>query len=82
MAFLEASLKPDGELLQWFRDRLVWGEPGVVTDLLKKGLFARLYEPQVRVLCGRRTSHRCVCPGARLPWQSRPAQEGRVCAAV
>lgn len=51
---MEASLKSDDELMQWFRDRLVWGDPGVVTDLLKKGLFARLYEPQVGGwLCGR-----------------------------
>lgn len=29
------------------RQRLVWSDPAVVNDLLKKGLFARIYEPQV-----------------------------------
>lgn len=46
-AFLAASLKTDAELLKWFRDRLVWNEPETVVDLLKQGLFVRLYEPQV-----------------------------------
>ncbi|GAB4823201.1 hypothetical protein N2152v2_010247 [Parachlorella kessleri] len=49
IAFLEASLKSDEELMRWFRERLVWEEPGVVNDLLKKGLLARLYEPQIMV---------------------------------
>ncbi len=48
-AFLAASLKTDAELLKWFRDRLVWNEPETVVDLLKNGLFVRLYEPQVRI---------------------------------
>ncbi|EFN51864.1 hypothetical protein CHLNCDRAFT_7951, partial [Chlorella variabilis] len=47
MAFLEASLKNDTELMDWFRQRLVWSDPAVVNDLLKKGLFTRIYEPQV-----------------------------------
>ncbi|CAL5218972.1 g727 [Coccomyxa viridis] len=47
MAFLAASLKTDAELLKWFRDRLIWNEPETVVDLLKNGLFVRLYEPQV-----------------------------------
>jgi len=48
-AFLAASLKTDAELLKWFRDRLIWNEPETVVDLLKNGLFVRLYEPQVSV---------------------------------
>jgi hypothetical protein len=47
-AFLAASLKTDAELLKWFRERLIWNEPETVVDLLKQGLFVRLYEPQVR----------------------------------
>ena len=43
-------------LLQWFRDRLVWSDPATVHDLLKKGLAARLYEPQVGGECGRAQS--------------------------
>lgn len=30
------------------RQRLVWSDSAVVNDLLKKGLFMRIYEPQVR----------------------------------
>ncbi len=50
-AFLAASLKTDAELLKWFRDRLIWNEPETVVDLLKNGLFVRLYEPQVCASC-------------------------------
>jgi hypothetical protein len=49
MAFLEASLRSDGELLDWFRQRLVWSDSAVVNDLLKKGLFMRIYEPQLMI---------------------------------
>jgi hypothetical protein len=61
-AFLAASLKTDGELLKWFRDRLVWNEPETVVDLLKQGLFVRLYEPQVRAYQGLRMSGRKQTP--------------------
>eukprot|EP00884_Botryococcus_braunii_P019389 jgi/Botrbrau1/6133/Bobra.331_2s0028.1 len=47
MAFLAASMKTDEELMKWFRDRLVWNEPDTVIDLLKSGLFVRIYAPQV-----------------------------------
>lgn len=47
MAFLAASMKTDEELVDWFKDRLVWNDPSVVVDLLKAGLFIRAYEPQV-----------------------------------
>jgi len=47
-AFLAASLKTDGELLEWFRQRLVWNDPEVVKTLVKNGLFYRIYTPQVR----------------------------------
>ena len=36
----------------WCRQRLVWDDPAVVNDLLKKGLFTRIYEPQARPGCG------------------------------
>lgn len=48
-AFLAASLKTDGELLEWFRQRLVWNDPEVVKTLVKNGLFYRIYTPQVRL---------------------------------
>jgi hypothetical protein len=40
-AFIEALV------LHARRQRLVWSDPGTVNDLLKKGLFSRIYEPQV-----------------------------------
>ena len=46
-AFMAASLKSDEELVDWFRQRLVWDDPAVVVDLLKRGLFSRIYTPQV-----------------------------------
>jgi hypothetical protein len=46
-AFLAASLKSDEELMDWFRQRLVWNDPAVVKDLVKNGLFYRIYTPQV-----------------------------------
>lgn len=50
-AFLAASLKNDEELLGWFNERLVWNDPAVVTDLLKNGLFVRIFAPQVLLTC-------------------------------
>lgn len=53
-AFLAASLKSDEELWKWFRERLIWDDPAVVQDLLRNGLFYRIYTPQVRgTPCGR-----------------------------
>ncbi len=50
-AFLAASLKTDDELLDWFNERLVWNDQGVVTEMLKSGLFVRIFAPQVRMMC-------------------------------
>ena len=50
-AFLAASLKNDQELLGWFNERLVWNDPAVVTELLKNGLFVRIFAPQVLTRC-------------------------------
>jgi hypothetical protein len=49
---MAASLKSDEELVAWFRQRLVWDDPAVVQDLLKRGLFSRIYTPQVTAACG------------------------------
>lgn len=49
LAFLEASLKSEDELLRFYKERLVWDDSKTVNDLLKSGLFARLYEPQILV---------------------------------
>ena len=50
-AFLAASLKNDEELLGWFNERLVWNDPAVVTEMLKNGLFVRIFAPQVLTRC-------------------------------
>ena len=47
---MAASLQSDEELVAWFRQRLVWDDPGVVQDLLRRGLFSRIYTPQVLVV--------------------------------
>lgn len=49
LAFLEASLKNDDQLMEWFKERLVWEDLPVVVDLVNKGLFSRLYEPQIMI---------------------------------
>lgn len=33
--------------MDWFRERLVWSDAAVVKDLVKSGLFYRIYTPQV-----------------------------------
>ena len=47
VAFLEASLRTDEKLMEWFKERLVWDDTNLVLDLLKQGLFVRLYAPQI-----------------------------------
>ena len=54
-AFVEASLRTDEELMEFFKERLVWENEKEVEDMLAKGLFARLYEPQL-MLRGIRSS--------------------------
>lgn len=49
MAFLAASLKTDDELMEWFRERLVWSDAPAVKQLVKSGLFYRIYTPQVLI---------------------------------
>lgn len=46
-AFIEASLRSDEELMEFFRERLVWDNQKDVDELLNIGLFGRLYEPQL-----------------------------------
>jgi hypothetical protein len=44
---VEASLRTDEELMEFFMDRLVWDNEKEVGDLLTLGLFGRLFEPQL-----------------------------------
>ncbi len=32
--------------MEWFRERLVWNDPAQVRDLVRSGLFYRIYTPQ------------------------------------
>lgn len=45
-AFIASSLMGDQELLQYFRDRLVFNDTESVSNLLKAGLFGRIHTPQ------------------------------------
>jgi Glycosyl transferase family 2 len=57
MAFLEASLKTDDKLMDFFKERLVWEDNESVVKLVRKGLFARLYEPQLMIRGLRQALH-------------------------
>lgn len=40
-------MKTDEELMAWFKERLVWEDVNTVVDLVRQGLFVRVYAPQV-----------------------------------
>lgn len=44
---MASSLKDEAELQRWFKERLVWDDPQVVTEMIKAGLFTRISLPQV-----------------------------------
>lgn len=47
----------------------MWDDPAVVNDLLKKGLFMRIYEPQVRTARLVRSWNACrTCLTPRALW--------------
>lgn len=47
IAFMEASLRNDKELMDFFKERLVWDDPKTVNNLINIGLFGRFHEPQL-----------------------------------
>ena len=47
IAFMEASLRDDKELLEFYTEHLLWDEEDTIVPLLHHGLFTRLYEPQL-----------------------------------
>lgn len=77
-AFLAASLKTDDELLDWFNERLVWNDQSVVSEMLKNGLFVRIFAPQVS---DRIKKHAAYAPGFadRGPTSSRLGLVVRLC---
>lgn len=66
IAFIEASLRSDAELMKFFKDRLVWDNTETVTNLVNIGLFGRLYEPQL-LLRGIKEAVRQKKSGQKVP---------------
>lgn len=68
VAFRAASLKPEAELRQMFRDLLVWSDPQLTAKMRSLGLVDRIHTASVR-------------PHAHVPAPPalRPAMRRRVC---
>lgn len=49
LAFLRASLLDDDGLARFFADHLLWNDTKLVNDLINKGLFMRMHEPQIMI---------------------------------
>lgn len=47
-AFIVASTSSEEDMLQFYKDHVVWSKEEI-ESLVSKGLFGRLYTPQVRV---------------------------------
>lgn len=74
VAFIQASLSTDEQLLEFYKERLVWDDVSQVVKLIKKGLFSRLYEPQliIRGLKEAKRSGHDVVIGDHLPLDGQP----------
>ncbi|KAG0489376.1 hypothetical protein HPP92_008187 [Vanilla planifolia] len=46
-AFIIASTASEEEMLQWFRERVVWTNKQLNLKLLRKGILTRIYAPMV-----------------------------------
>ncbi|XP_010525508.2 PREDICTED: uncharacterized protein LOC104803289 [Tarenaya hassleriana] len=46
-AFIIASTASEEELLQWYRERVVWTDRKLTLKLLRKGILTRIYAPMV-----------------------------------
>eukprot|EP00850_Spirogloea_muscicola_P018788 SM000176S03119 [mRNA] locus=s176:29881:34134:- [translate_table: standard] len=49
-AFIVASTQTEEEMLQWYKEHVVWVDKEINDKLLKKGLLGRIYAPQVIIL--------------------------------
>lgn len=46
-AFIIASTSTSEEMLQWYREHVVWTDEKLKLKLLKKGILTRIYAPMV-----------------------------------
>lgn len=46
-AFIIASTSTSEEMLQWYRERVVWTDENLILKLLRKGILTRIYAPMV-----------------------------------
>ncbi|CAN8317841.1 unnamed protein product [Cochlearia groenlandica] len=46
-AFIIASSSTSEEMLQWYKDRVVWTDKKLILKLLKKGILTRIYAPMI-----------------------------------
>ncbi|XP_019082317.1 PREDICTED: glycosyltransferase-like At2g41451 [Camelina sativa] len=46
-AFIIASTSTSEEMLQWYRERVVWTDENMILKLLRKGVLTRIYAPMV-----------------------------------
>ncbi|KAK7285659.1 hypothetical protein RJT34_20437 [Clitoria ternatea] len=46
-AFIIASTATEEEMLQWYRERIVWTDKALNMKLLRKGILTRIYAPMV-----------------------------------
>ncbi|XP_050283489.1 glycosyltransferase-like KOBITO 1 [Quercus robur] len=46
-AFIIASTATEEEMLNWYREHIVWGDKDVKMKLLRKGVLTRIYAPMV-----------------------------------
>ncbi|EOA28628.1 hypothetical protein CARUB_v10024858mg, partial [Capsella rubella] len=46
-AFIIASTSTSEEMLQWYRERVVWTDESLILKLLRKGILTRIYAPMV-----------------------------------
>ncbi|EFH56190.1 predicted protein [Arabidopsis lyrata subsp. lyrata] len=46
-AFIIASTSTSEEMLQWYREKVVWTDENLILKLLRKGILTRIYAPMV-----------------------------------
>ncbi|KAK7396212.1 hypothetical protein VNO78_17052 [Psophocarpus tetragonolobus] len=46
-AFIIASTATEEEMLQWYRERIVWTDEGLNMKLMRKGILTRIYAPMI-----------------------------------
>ncbi|CAH8265604.1 unnamed protein product [Arabidopsis lyrata] len=46
-AFIIASTSTSEEMLQWYRERVVWTDDNLILKLVRKGILTRIYAPMV-----------------------------------